>query len=441
MNAEDDDDDDDAYRMTAEEMEALCERIESNDPSLTIITDFDNNDFQRMAWYSRRLGEALLSNNFVVDLYLDLTEILEAEEFRRNGDIDENSPLLQYLGTSRSLRKVAFTKSDHTYSEHVTMRIADGIFRAVASNPSVLDFSFGSEDVSPETWAHLLRTTTSIRTLIAIVDKYVDPSSWETIATAFGANQTLEDLWLIAYIAETGIAERVLAQLGSHPRLRRLELQMNFDATSAQFEAISAFVVATTSLQEIKLSRYRFKKQHMTLIISALNSNPRVTTLNLHMHEHMKQIKLLLRHLPSLIHVRTLDVFTIWDGRSSWSGLQAAIRANGSLHAVKGCCRSLSECEKDFMLACGKRNEQVPTLLSQPDLDHCSDKDDQDGKTAMPMFPPLFQSSFHSPGMSPKSFLVGLMALEGPVIGSVLTQQQDLSNLGADRKRARAHTD
>jgi hypothetical protein len=227
--------------------------------------------------YGRDLGVALLQNSSVTSLSLCVRGLLDTRDEETSDDV---RPLLDYIATSKTLTAVAFSHARKRDTGVLARRLLD----AAAMNSNIIEVT-ASEHIcpSPETLIHFLTTARSIRKMsVGVGWRDSSSSTREMLASAIGKYHTLQDLELASRGSfGTEMLELILSELATnsnHLRVLRF-YNANDEASICQFQGLSRLLCNTQALSHICFSKFKFEKDSMKVLLTALESNQTVTCL------------------------------------------------------------------------------------------------------------------------------------------------------------------
>jgi hypothetical protein len=249
--------------------------LRKNDPTLT---EFSNKNLSRSKF--RDFGLALKGNTHLSSLHLFIgsswmtRQVLEVRALRA-------SPVLSFLRSSESLRKVVlggyFEDDDETDGDTVMQCVLESI----AENPSIIDLGV-SEGlcVSPAAMQILKASKCSFQSLNLSV---WDSDQSTAVASVLTAHQTLLRLSLTFRLIELDGDLKTIKSVFHHGTLRdltiivMLEVQ-NRDITTHIVDATSALLESTSHLDNLTIDFY-FDKIGVERFLEALRRNESLTKL------------------------------------------------------------------------------------------------------------------------------------------------------------------
>jgi hypothetical protein len=261
-----------SYDDYEDDLLELCEQLLLHDPSISVV---DALGFGQ--GYGQPLGEALLHNNRVATLKLDVSCIVSYHA----DNTDEALSLLQYIRSSQSLKHVVLKEDDD-------LDLVDAIVEAVTASSSIESLN-PQVEISVHHLVNLLHQTTSLRKLIVYWSISYDlPEARRLVIDALQANQTLEVLDLLPETdtadANPSTLQAVLPELCSHPKLLELCVSMrgiDLSDNTAVLDSLIQFLNSSLTLQHLGMQECNLNTELLQLIFRTLQSKPLISKLTL----------------------------------------------------------------------------------------------------------------------------------------------------------------
>jgi hypothetical protein len=230
-------------------------RLRRNDPNEELV---DYVHYKIPFGYGQGMGEALLGNTMVKELYLNLGLLLPHERYNTAPD-DFIEPLLRFVAESAALDYLYLFEyeSDRTLLEPVSPELVVMFLNAMARNPRIESLWMNLRKPWL-TFPHLATAGTHLKTLrVYFVDFYhcnMTTVEENIIGWCIASLPALEHLDLTVEGLNESLAPCILEHLTrAKSSLRHLEVQVHFGDES-YFAAISQFLRSTTKLEHLQFT-------------------------------------------------------------------------------------------------------------------------------------------------------------------------------------------
>jgi hypothetical protein len=297
--------------------DVYCDLLRKNDPRITEVRSCDYKNPQNGKQRYHRIGKALQGNTHITGIEMNLGELYTL----KGGELDEDKymcydyleseqvedlvgegkksagPILDYIRTCSSLRKLRLSFLGCEDWNLVNGRLAGHFYEAVLANPHPALEELRVDrweyiDIPKEEFIRLLATQPlkrlTIRTGLAMTrDHFREPSTFTVpwLHAALNACPNLEYLALLKTdmrggLELDGVYNGVISSLASHPALQELRVRID-DGTSSDVpaESLAKLLSSTGSLQTLELEGCTFFTEAMENFVTGLQSNSTLTRL------------------------------------------------------------------------------------------------------------------------------------------------------------------